>query len=238
MRADGYSWWVDRLKRTFSMFDAVRIDHFIGFQRYWAIPSSAKSAKEGHYEDGPGAHFFETVLAQMGTLPLLAEDLGIVTPEVTALRERFGFPGMRVLQFAFGGDDTNPYLPQNCTENSFIYTGTHDNDTSMGWFSGTEGRGSTRNPEQVKREKEHFLSLIGGGTGEHNWDIVKMAMDTVCRVSVFPAQDLLGLGSSARMNVPGVNDGNWQWRLKEGALGVEAASRLGLLTRATRRAPE
>jgi len=236
MRNDGYSWWVDRFKRTFSLFDAVRIDHFIGFHRYWAIPTSAHSAKEGHYEEGPGVNFFETVLGQIGTLPLFAEDLGIVTPEVTALREKFGFPGMRVLQFAFGGDDTNPYLPNNCTENSIIYTGTHDNDTTMGWYSGTEGRGSTRNPEQVARERNHFLSLAGGGTGEPNWDLIKLAMDTVCRISIFPAQDLLGLGSAARMNVPGVNEGNWQWRMKEGELHASIAARLGLLTRSTNRA--
>lgn len=238
MRNDGYSWWLDRFKRTFSMFDAVRIDHFIGFHRYWAIPSSSKSAKEGHYEAGPGMHFFETILGQLGSLPLLAEDLGIVTPEVTQLRERFGFPGMRVLQFAFGGDETNPYLPRNCTENSFIYTGTHDNDTTMGWYSGTEGKGSTRSGEQVAKERDAFLALVGGGTGEPHWDLIKLAMDTVCRVSVFPAQDLLGLGSSARMNVPGVNDGNWQWRLKEGALGVEIAARLGTLTRSSKRSKE
>lgn len=238
MRTDGYSWWADRFKRTFSLFDAVRIDHFIGFSRYWAIPASCGSAKDGHYEEGPGAHFFEAVREQLGSLPLLAEDLGIVTPEVTALREKFGFPGMRVLQFAFGGDESNPYLPKNCSENSFIYTGTHDNDTTVGWFKGTEGKGSTRSQEQVARERNAFLALVGGGTGEPHWDLMKLAMETVCRVSVFPAQDLLGLGSNARMNVPGINDGNWQWRLREGALGSEITSRLKKLALLSRRAPE
>jgi len=238
LRGQGYGWWVDRFRRTFSLFDAVRIDHFIGFHRHWEIPAGGK-ARDGKYAAGPGAHFFETVKAQLGSLPLLAEDLGIVTPEVTALRKEFGFPGMRVLQFAFGGepDGTNPYLLHNCTPDSFIYTGTHDNDTTAGWFSGTEGMGSTRTPEHARKERDAFSAYIGQVPREPNWEMIRLAMMSVCAVAVIPAQDLLGLGSAARMNVPGVDGGNWQWRMVDGALTTAIAERLAKLTRMHGRFP-
>ncbi len=226
MRADGYRWWTERFRRTLEMVDVVRVDHFRGFESYWEIPASEETAMHGAWRPGPGAELFRAVRRELGELPLIAEDLGIITAEVEELRDELGLPGMRVLQFAFGEDDPdNPHLPANYPENSVGYTGTHDNDTSLGWLGAAGGDERAR------------LERAGGGGGEPGWEMIRLVMESRARLAVFPLQDVLGLGSEARMNVPGTGAGNWAWRFREGALTPELAARLRALAAAAGRVP-
>ena len=220
MAEEGYAWWVGRLRHLLRLFDRVRIDHFRGFEAYWAIPAGAKSAAEGEWRPGPGEELFEALLDALGGLPLIAEDLGIITPEVEALRDRFGLPGMKVLQFAFGGDSANPYLPHNHIPNAVLYTGTHDNDTSMGWFRSLE-------------EKGYLLEYLASSEERFLWDWLRIHQSSVCAWAILPLQDLLGLGSDARMNVPGTTEGNWAWRCTPEQMHKldVALERLGRLSR-------
>jgi len=213
LRARGFDWWIDRLRVDLERFDALRLDHFIGFHRVWEVPAGAKTAARGRFVPGPGVRFFETVLPVLGcSRRLIAEDLGLVTPQVRAMRDRFGFPGMRVLQFDL--DDPG-------ARRQVVYTGTHDNDTIVGWFR--------RQPEARRRE-------LGGAAGVH-WRMIERALAAKADVAIVPAQDVLGLGSRARMNVPGRSDGNWRWRLRRGALTAEIAGRLRDQARAAGRVP-
>ena len=201
------------------LFDLVRIDHFRGFQAYWEIPADAPTAASGHWVPGPGAAFFEALQAHFGReLPLVAEDLGVITPEVEALRDRFGLPGMKILQFAFDSDAANPYLPHNHRENAVVYTGTHDNDTTCGWWGHLE-----------ESQRQRVWDYLGQPGEAMPWPLVRAALASVCRLAVLPMQDLLGLGSEARMNTPGTTGGNWRWRLDWGQVSPDLAGRLARL---------
>jgi 4-alpha-glucanotransferase len=246
MRATGFAWWIARFRATLALFDAVRLDHFIGYTRYWAIPAREPTAVKGRWRPGPGARFFRAVAAALGELPLIAEDLGAVTPEVESLRARFGFPGIKLLQFAFGTDPQAPsFLPHNYPRAAVAYTGTHDNDTTAGWFHDL-GSG-TRDAEQSAVERQKALRYLGAPDDddarddgrEIHWRMIRAIMGSVADVVIVPAQDLLGLGSEARMNHPGTATGNWSFRLEPGALTPSIADRLRDLTETyERRRPE
>jgi len=221
MRQDGYAWWVARLASVLGRVDLVRLDHFRGFSGYWEVPAGEPTAMHGRWVRGPGADLFHTVRRALGSLPIIAEDLGLITTDVVALRQQFGLPGMRVLQFAFDGDASSPHLPHNCTVDSVIYTGTHDNDTAVGWYSGRTEEG------------KHRVRLYTGTDGHNiNWDLIRLAMTSVGEMAVFPLQDVLGLGSEARLNTPGRPDGNWTWRYREEMLQPQLADALRELTHA------
>lgn len=237
MKRTGYRWWADRLRATLDRFDAVRIDHFIGFHRYWRIPADEPTAVRGRWTKGPGADFFRTMEAELGHLPLIAEDLGAVTPAVFALRDRFRFPGIKILQFAFGRDPyAYTFLPYNYPRRAVVYTGTHDNDTTIGWFHDQGGGWSTRTTHETQAERETALRYLGTTGEEVHWDMIRAALSSVARIAIFPLQDILGLGSEARMNRPGVPTGNWLWRFEAGALTSKHAGRLGAMTRTYGRA--
>ncbi|HEX2095615.1 MAG TPA: 4-alpha-glucanotransferase, partial [Longimicrobiaceae bacterium] len=228
MRGEVFAWWTERFRRTLEMVDVVRIDHFRGFESYWEIPAAEETALHGEWRPGPGTGLFEAVRRELGELPLIAEDLGIITPEVDELRDTLGLPGMRVLQFAFGEENPeNPHLPRNHPENSVAYTGTHDNDTSLGWFRA----GATGD------ERSRIDRLFRDRAGAPHWEMIRLVMESRARFAIVPLQDILGLGSEARMNTPGTGEGNWAWRFREGALTKELQDRLRELTIATGRAP-
>ena len=200
---DGYAWWLDRLRASFALCDVVRIDHFRGFDSYWAIPATAPTARTGQWERGPGLEFFKTVLAAMPDVKLIAEDLGELTPSVEALREATGLPGMAILQFAFGGDAKNLYLPHNQRANSVVYPGTHDNDTTLGWYATAD--------EKTRDHVRRYFRVSGQDVG---WDFIRSAYASVAALAVIPLQDLLSLSAPARFNTPGKSQGNWTWRYR------------------------
>jgi len=201
----GFNWWIQRIRAQLTRMHLLRIDHFRGLEAYWAIPGESKDGTLGEWRKGPGAALLETVSTELGYLPLVAEDLGLITPEVTALLERFGLPGMKVLQFAFDGSPDNPYLPGNFGPNSTIYTGTHDNDTTLGWFE-------TLSTE----EKERLASYADLSGSDTPWPLIRLVIESDARLAIIPMQDLLSLGSETRFNTPGTIDGNWQWRMQSG----------------------
>ncbi|MCE5256908.1 MAG: 4-alpha-glucanotransferase [Spirochaetaceae bacterium] len=217
----GYVWWIARIRAAFALVDVLRIDHFRGFESYWAVPAKDTTAANGVWEKGPGTELFKAIFAELGELPILAEDLGFMTPEVQALRNTLGFPGMKILQFAFESETDSGDYPHNYGRNCIVYTGTHDNDTSTGWFNATK-------PDI----KERALAYTAGTPESFSWDMIRTAWSSPACIAVAPAQDLLGLGSEARMNYPGRQDGYWSWRMKEGALTQDIAARLQRLTRA------
>lgn len=222
-KRQGYRWWIGRLRQTFRYFQAARIDHFIGFVRYYEVPADAPTAERGRYRPGPGADFFKAVFRRMGPVPLVAEDLGTVTPEVKALRDRFHLPGMKVLQFAFGkGPEAQEYRPHRYPRRAVVYTGTHDNDTTAGWFA--RGRGD------AEKERAFARRYLPSDGREIHWDMIRAAWMSVADTAIAPMQDLLGLGSEARMNRPGVPEGNWEWRLRPDALTADLARRLREMT--------
>ncbi len=202
---DGYAWWKDRLRASFEMYDSVRIDHFRGFDAYWRIPLPAATARTGEWRPGPGLDFFRAVRAEFPDARIIAEDLGLLTPSVEELLKETGLPGMAVLQFAFGGDAKNPYLPHNLHHNGVVYPGTHDNDTTLGWYA-TAG-------EKARDHLRRYLRVSGTEAG---WDFIRAAYSAVSRIAILPMQDLLSLGSEARLNSPGKPEGNWRWRLADG----------------------
>ncbi len=207
LAASGYGWWIDRIAQQCALFDMLRVDHFRGFESYWAIPGDSPTAEQGCWRPGPGSDLFERVADALGPLPLVAEDLGDITPQVDALRRRHGFPGMRVLQFAFEGDEDNPHRSRNHTPDTVVYTGTHDNDTTLGWWQAlTQG------------QRDRILATVGQPAEPMPRALVLEAMASVGRLAVIPMQDLLGLGREARMNTPGKAEGNWRWQLPETAL--------------------
>lgn len=232
MAKDGYRWWVERVATSLQRFDALRLDHFIGFVRYWEIPAGEATAIHGRWRPGPGAPVFEAIRRTHGSLPLIAEDLGLVTPEVTALRKALGLPGLKILQFAFGTDPQAPtFKPHNYERECVAYTGTHDNDTTVGWFFDTGERGGTRSPEQCEAERRNALAWLGTGGREIHWEMIRELFKSVASLAVVPAQDVLGLGSEARLNRPGTASGNWGWRLRPGAFDPGAVERLSQLSR-------
>jgi len=231
MQVDGFDWWVKRVRAAFQMFDIVRVDHFRGFAAAWEIPAEDKTAERGRWVEVPGRELFEAIRSRLGELPIIAEDLGVITPDVEKLRDDLGFPGMHVLQFAFGSDATNSDLPHNYSRNLVVYTGTHDNDTTVGWFTSREGKGSTRAADEINREREFCIQYLNSDGLEINWDFIRAALASVADVAIVPVQDLLGLGNEARMNLPNSTSGNWAWRFDEDALTEEIGTRLRDLTR-------
>jgi len=235
---EGYRWWIDRLRAVLARVDLVRIDHFRGFEAYWEVPGRDATAVGGQWRKGPGAALFEAVEAALGPLPVVAENLGVITPEVEALRERFGFPGMAVLQFAFGEDDAaNPFRPHNFDPRTVAYTATHDNDTLAGWWRGGVGD-STRTAQDVEREHARARAYLGGDGETIHWDAIRSLYVSIADAVVVPMQDVLGLGSEARMNLPGRPDGNWTWRLRGDELTDALAERLRALAGVSGRLPE
>ncbi len=212
-KASGYAWWVERFRRCLTQYDTARIDHFLGFCRFWAVPAEDKDARRGKWRKGPGADLFQVLKRRLGSVPIIAEDLGVLTAEAEALRDQFKFPGMRVLQFAFGEDDTY-YMPHNYHARSVVYTGTHDNDTARGWFLNA-GRKPDKNGLS---ERKRILSYTGGSPRTIHQDLIRLTLSSVSNTAIFPVQDLLGLDSRGRMNIPGTLRGNWTWRLKPGQL--------------------
>ncbi|MDX1946153.1 MAG: 4-alpha-glucanotransferase [Pirellulaceae bacterium] len=232
----GYEWWLQRLAQATRLFDYVRIDHFRGFVANWEIPREAPTAASGRWAPGPGAALFATATSRLGLIPLIAEDLGVITPQVESLRDEFAYPGMRILQFAFGTDPKAPdYLPHNFIPGCAVYTGTHDNDTTVGWFHSAAGEGTTRTAEQIAAERQRVLRYLGTDGSEIHWDLIRLALSSVAKLAVFPMQDVLGLGSSARMNMPGTTAGNWQWRLPPTQFTLDHEARLAELSAAYER---
>lgn len=211
---DGFAFWLQRLAGQADRFDLLRIDHFRGLEAYWAVPAGAASAREGQWVKAPGQALLSRVAARLPGLELVAEDLGVITPEVESLRCSFALPGMCVLQFAFGGDATNPYLPHNHEPDSVVYTGTHDNDTTRGWYAGVD-----------QAVRDHVRRYLGRPDDEVADALCRAALSSVARLAVLPMQDILQLGSEARLNTPGTVAGNWGWRLPEGALRADTAQR-------------
>jgi 4-alpha-glucanotransferase len=226
LRRHGYRWWVERLRRTFELFDLARIDHFRGFVAYWAVDRDARDAAGGRWARGPGRALFDAAHAELRRLPLIAEDLGVITPAVTRLRDELGLPGMVVLQFAFDPSDPDgPHRPENHRAGQVLYTGTHDNDTLRGWLASLP-------PERVEA-----VHAAGVGSREPWWDLIELALGSRARLAMLQAQDVLGLGSEGRMNTPGRAGGQWRWRLEPGQLTPAHARRLRRLTEAAGRLP-
>jgi 4-alpha-glucanotransferase len=223
-----FKWWIRRVEAILEYVDIIRIDHFRGFDAYWAVPQGETTAIKGTWLDAPGEKFFQLLDKQLGKLPIVAEDLGVITPEVEALRDKFSFPGMKILQFAFDSDRGNGFLPYNYTDrNCIVYTGTHDNDTTVGWFN-------ERSPE-AQANVVDYLGCVGND-GIH-WAMIRLALSSVGNTAVLPFQDILGLGTDAKMNTPSQATGNWGWRCRGEAFNEELSSRLKHLTYLYGRAP-
>lgn len=215
-RKSRYEWWIRRIRHQLTLTDFLRVDHFRGFEAYWAVPYGEETAINGQWKKGPGADFFDHVLKAFdGSLPIIAEDLGVITPAVEALRDNYNLPGMRILQFAFDDIRDNDYLPYNYIENCVCYTGTHDNDTTQGWYR----KASPESQDKVRR----YLSCDGNNI---HWDFIRLAMGSVARYVLFPLQDVFGLDSSCRMNTPGTGQGNWSWRYRQEQLNSGTAAYL------------
>ena len=226
MLADGFKWWIERVHATLQTVDIVRIDHFRGFAACWEIPGGDTTAERGRWVEAPGKELFVAIRNALGELPIIAEDLGVITPDVEKLRDDSGFPGMRILQFAFSSDPKNQDLPHNYHPNVAVYTGTHDNDTTVGWFNSVAGEGSTRDAQQIERERKFCLKYLNTYGKEIHWDFIRAVLASVADTAVVPLQDLLGLGTEARMNLPNSTSGNWAWRFTAGSLTDEARARL------------
>jgi 4-alpha-glucanotransferase len=219
MAQEGYAWWIERVRSSLDLYDLIRIDHFRGFAACWEVPYGEKTAINGRWVPGPGEALFSALAAALGELPIVAEDLGHITPDVEALRDRFSFPGMKILQFAFGSGPNNPYLPHNHVSSSVVYTGTHDNDTTLGWFSSL-----------TAREKKMVLRYLDCTADGIVWSLIRTALASVADTVVLPLQDLLELPAEFRMNMPGIAGGNWSWRFGKNALTAKLAKRLLELT--------
>jgi 4-alpha-glucanotransferase len=226
MARDRFVWWTDRLRAMLELVDLVRIDHFRGFVASWEVEAGMPTAEVGEWVPGPGAALFEALRSGLGSLPILVEDLGVITPEVHALRDRLGLPGIRVLQFAFGGDPDDRFLPHRYARNTVVYTGTHDNDTTRGWY--------VTLPE---RERAVLHRYLGRRNPDIPWELVRLASSSVADTAIVPLQDVLELGSEARMNLPGSDTGNWTWRFTRDQIGERVVERLGELAETYGRAP-
>jgi len=219
MRRRGYSWWIARIKATLELVDVIRLDHFLGFSAAWHIPAGKPTAQIGEWIPGPGVEIFQAIRLALGKLPLIAEDLGLVTAEVEEMRQVLHLPGMRILQFAFGGGVENRFLPHNYEPNTVVYTGTHDNDTTLGWYR-----------EITDNERDLVRRYLGRDGHDISWDMIRLAWMSVADYAIAPLQDLMGLGTEARMNTPGRPGGNWCWRLGDGQLHEWMIERIGELT--------
>lgn len=226
LAADGYRWWIARVQQALQLQDLLRLDHFRGFEAYWEIPGEAETAVSGHWEPGPGEALFTAIREALGDVPFVAEDLGVITPEVVALRKRLKLPGMRVLQFGFGSDASNGFLPHNYSRNTVVYTGTHDNDTTRGWFASL-----------APSERGHALEYLRSNERDIVWDMIRAAEASVANIAILPLQDPLELGSEARMNYPSKSEHNWAWRCPPNLLTPAVAARLTELATLYGRAP-
>ncbi len=232
---DGYAWWVSRIRSLLNRVDLIRIDHFRGFEAYWAVPAGSETAATGRWVSAPGREFFTAIGKALGSVPLIAEDLGLITPDVEALRDEFTLPGMRVIQFGFDADDgSDKHLPHRYVPHCVAYTGTHDNDTSYGWYHST--RADTTQPrEEVRAAHAYALRYSGTTADQIHWGLIRVVSASVADTVVFPMQDILGLDSRARMNFPGKASGNWLWRYRKEQLTSDARDRLADLTAVYRR---
>ncbi|MFZ1005279.1 MAG: 4-alpha-glucanotransferase [Candidatus Sulfotelmatobacter sp.] len=228
----GYRWWIDRFRASLKLFDMVRLDHFRGFEAYWEVPADASTAIGGKWVKGPGRELFEVLQKELKELPVVAENLGVITPEVESLRQEFGFPGMSLLQFAFGNDPQgSSFRPHNYTRELAAYTGGHDNDTTVGWWTSTGVGESTRTAEDICKEREFTRAYLGFENEPIHWVFIRAVMASVAAIAIVPLQDVLGFGSEARMNLPGTVSGNWKWRYRENALTGEIKTKLRELRR-------
>ena len=218
-RQEGYAWWIARLRHAVALADVVRIDHFRGFAGYWEIPAEHDTALHGRWQPGPGSELFAALQAALGKLPLIAEDLGVITPDVLTLREQFGLPGMCILQFAFGGEADGSYLPHNYQRNCVVYTGTHDNDTSQGWWASASAH-----------ERGFAARYLDCDGSDIHWDLIRAACASVAVMAIYPLQDVLGLDSAGRMNLPGEASGYWEWRFVWEQIEASQAERLAVLS--------
>jgi 4-alpha-glucanotransferase len=214
LKKNNFDWWVERMKTQLEQFDIIRIDHFRGLEAAWEIPATEDTAVNGLWAKAPGHALLKAIKVEHGQIPLVAEDLGIITPEVEALRDDFDLPGMKILQFAFGGDPDNPYLPDNYDKNCVVYTGTHDNDTTLGWLNSIS-----------HDERNYIYNYLGCPTIPLHCALIHSALASVANLAVIPMQDILELGSEHRMNTPGTSGGNWQWRFQWDQLSTEQMSR-------------
>lgn len=227
MKKEKFGWWVERMKRALTHADIFRIDHFRGFAGYWEIPASSPTAKVGQWVTGPGKALFDAIKAALGPLPILAEDLGFITDDVHELRKYCGYPGMKILQFAFGGDANGEFLPHNYAKDAVVYTGTHDNDTAVGWWDSAN-----------QRERNFCAQYLNCDRASVHWAMIRSASQSVASLAVFPMQDILGLGSEHRMNTPGtMGDPNWAWRMQWSMVGNEPGKVLASITAASGRGP-
>jgi 4-alpha-glucanotransferase len=231
MAASGYQWWIDRFRASLKLFDLMRLDHFRGFEAFWEVPGNASTAAEGTWVKGPGVDLFRAAQNALKELPIVAENLGVITTEVEALRQQFGFPGMSILQFAFGNDPQGPsFRPHNYTRQLVAYTGVHDNDTTVGWWKSSGVGESTRSPEDIRQERDFTRSYLNFEIEPIHWVFIRAIMASVAAVAIVPLQDALGLGSEARMNLPGTVTGNWKWRFQSKVLTKEISDRLRIFT--------
>lgn len=233
LKSTGYKWWIERFRAALRLYDIVRIDHFRGFEAYWEVAASEPTAMNGRWIKGPGAELFSALQQEFGELPIIAENLGVITAEVEQIRRQFGFPGMAILQFAFGNDPQGPsFRPHNYVRNLVAYTGTHDNDTTLGWWNSEGTNDSIRMPEDVAKEHAFAAAYLGSRDEPINWAMIRTVLASVADTAIIPLQDVLGLGSESRMNLPGTSSGNWRWRFQPGALGPGLAKRLRELNKA------
>jgi 4-alpha-glucanotransferase len=227
LKETNYRWWIDRFRAALQLYDAVRIDHFRGFEAYWEIPGHETTALNGRWVKGPGAELFVALEREFGDLPIIAENLGVITREVESIRKQFRFPGMAILQFAFGKDPQGPsFRPHNYARELAAYTGTHDNDTTVGWWNSSGVNDSTRTPEDVAKEHAFARAYLNFREEPIHWVMIRTILASIADLAIVPLQDVLGLGREARMNLPGTSSGNWRWRFKPGALTPELARRL------------
>jgi len=226
----GYEWWIRRMRHMSSQVDIVRVDHFRGFEAYWEVPGSEETAMNGKWVKGPGGDLFKVFQQEFGDLPIIAEDLGIITAEVDKLRDDFELPGMRILHFSFSEDLEARMTPEGFPENCIVYTGTHDNDTTVGWFWREAGGQTTETEEEIQKERQLVLDQVHTDGSQIHWDLISLAYQLRPHTAIVPLQDVMGLGSEARMNVPGRMDGNWAWRFRSADLKQEDLQRLRDIT--------
>jgi 4-alpha-glucanotransferase len=228
LAADRYQWWIERFRGSLALFDMVRLDHFRGFEAYWEVPATEATAMNGRWVKGPGESLLSALQNAFGELPIVAENLGVITPPVEKLRKQFGLPGMSLLQFAFGTDPQGPsFRPHNYSRDLAAYTGGHDNDTTVGWWSSSGAGDSTRTPEDVRKEHAFARAYLNfNDDSEINWVMIRAVLASVADLAIVPFQDVLGLGTEARMNLPGKVSGNWKWRYRPGALNAGLSARL------------
>jgi len=227
---DQYRWWIERMRAALAMFDIVRLDHFRGFEAFWEVPAADTTAVNGRWVPGPGAALFNAMTAALGPMPIVAENLGLITPEVETLRTQLGYPGMAILQFAFN-DPASEFMPHRYVRELVVYTGTHDNDTTVGWWNSTGAGDSTRDPDAVGKEKAFARTYLATDGREMHWTMIRTAFASVANIALVPLQDVLGTGSDTRMNLPGRQAGNWSFRFTWDQLPTSLTARLGDLAR-------